>query len=64
MRCTSGYVSIWEKAEGLDGSHQPRYAEWLFNILPNDKILDWSKLERFADGISNASKMIIHVILL
>ena len=29
------------------------FDEELFNILPNDKFLDWSKLEAFADDKIN-----------
>ena len=32
-----------------------------FNPLPDDKILDWSKLKAFADNKLNVTKMIISV---
>ena len=37
------------------------YHKSAINSLPNDKILDWSKLKAFADGNFNIAKVMIFV---
>ena len=55
QQCRSKTIN-WTLSTGI------YWSEWHFNSLPNDKILDWSKLKAIADDKTKALNMIILVL--
>ena len=51
------HVNPPDTAEVFNGSHHPRYAEWLTLYLPNNDIILVTKLKAFADDKLSVAKM-------